>query len=77
MRSLFEICLQKNWAVMAMRMLTLSKVVDKQIWEYEHPFKQCEGLKFEVIQKLEQRGLTVDKLRDLDSKEIGTIAKLN
>ena len=71
MRALFEIALQKNWAVMARRLLVLTKVVDKRIWEWEHPFRQCEGLKYEILNKLEGKKLTVDRLREYESIEIG------
>ena len=56
---------------MTKRMLTLSKVVDKRIWQWEHPFKQLEGLSYEILMKLEKRNLTIDKMRDMDAKEIG------
>ena len=56
---------------MAKRMLILSKVVDKQIWEWEHPFRQCEGLKFEILNKLESKKLTIDRLREYEAGEIG------
>ncbi|XP_065652394.1 activating signal cointegrator 1 complex subunit 3 isoform X2 [Hydra vulgaris] len=72
-RALFEISLQNNWAIMAKRLLTLSKVVEKQLWEWEHPFKQLEGIKFELLVKLEQKKLTVDMMREMDAKEIGLI----
>ena len=56
---------------MTYKLLKLSKVVDKQIWDFEHPLRQCEGMTFEVLQKLEAKKLTMDRLRDMDSKEIG------
>ena len=70
-RALFEISLQNNWAVMAKRLLTLSKVVEKQLWEWEHPLKQLEGVKYEVLVKLENKKLTVDMMREMNAKEIG------
>ena len=56
---------------MTYKMLKLSKVVQKQIWDFEHPLRQCEGLSYEVLQKLEAKKLTIDRLRDMDAKEIG------
>ncbi len=58
---------------MTYKMLKLSKVVDKQIWDFEHPLRQCEGLTFEVLQKLEAKRLNVDRLRDMGAKEIGEV----
>ena len=58
---------------MTKRMLTISKVVDKRMWHWEHPFKQCDGLSYEILTKLEKRKLTIDKMRDMDAKEIGIV----
>ena len=40
MRALFEVALRNGWPVMASRLLTLCKVVDKRLWGYENPLKQ-------------------------------------
>jgi len=72
-RALFEIALQRNWPLMAKRMLTMAKMVDLKLWDWEHPLRQCEGLSHEILRKLEARQLTIDKMRDMDAKEIGLI----
>lgn len=56
---------------MAGRLLKLSKVVDKRLWDWEHPLRQFAYLPSEVLTKIEERGLSVERLRDMDSKEIG------
>ena len=56
---------------MAGRLLKLSKVVDKRLWDWEHPLRQFAFLPAEVLNKIEERGLSVDRLRDMDSKDIG------
>jgi activating signal cointegrator complex subunit 3 len=70
-RSLFEICLKKGWPIMASRLLNLSKTIDKKIWGFETPLRQFSILPQEIISKLEARNLKVDKLREMDAKEIG------
>ncbi|WAR07337.1 ASCC3-like protein [Mya arenaria] len=70
-RSLFEICLKKGWPIMASRLLNLSKTIDKRIWGFETPLRQFSILTQEVITKIEGRKLKIDKLRDMDAKEIG------
>jgi len=70
-RALFEMALRRNWPLMAGRLLKLSKVVEKRLWDWEHPLRQFAYLPAEVLTKIEERGLSVDRLRDMDSKDIG------
>ena len=56
---------------MAGRLLELSKVIEKRLWAFENPLRQFPILGVEVLDKLEARRLTVDKLREMDPKEIG------
>ncbi|XP_074644659.1 activating signal cointegrator 1 complex subunit 3-like [Tubulanus polymorphus] len=70
-RALFEIALRKGWPIMAGRLLMLSKVIDKRLWEFEHPLRQFTVLSPEILHKIEVKKLTIDKLREMDSKEIG------
>lgn len=70
-RALFEMALRRNWPLMAGRLLKLSKVVEKRLWDWEHPLRQFAFLPSEMLTKIEERGLSVDRLRDMDSKDIG------
>jgi len=70
-RALFEMALCRNWPLMAGRLLNLSKVVEKRLWAREHPLRQFAFLPGEVLSKIEQRWLSVERLRDMDSKDIG------
>ena len=56
------------------RLLRLSKTIDKRLWYYEHPFRQFDGLSFEILNKLDKARLTVDKMRDMEAKEIGQLS---
>ena len=63
--------IRKGWPIMAGRLLELSKVIEKRLWAFENPLRQFPILGVEVLDKLEARRLTVDKLREMDPKEIG------
>ena len=86
-RAIFEIVLRKNLPLLAGRMLRFSKVIvmitnlfsflfscqviERQMWDFEHPLRQHPWLKPDLVSKLENRNFTLDKLRELDPKEIG------
>jgi activating signal cointegrator complex subunit 3 len=70
-RALFDIVLRKNNPIMAGRFLTFSKSLEQQQWDFETPMRQFRILGPEIIHKIEEKKLTVDKLREMDVKEIG------
>lgn len=70
-RALFEIALRKRWPAMTYRLLNLCKVIDKRLWGWAHPLRQFNTLPPSVLNRLEERKLTVDKLRDMGKDEIG------
>ena len=63
--------LRKGWPVVAGRLLQISKTIEKRLWGYENPLRQFDILSYEILNKIENRGLTVDHLKELDHKEIG------
>jgi activating signal cointegrator complex subunit 3 len=69
--ALFDIVLRKNNPIMAGRFLALSKMFEQQQWDFETPMRQFHILGPEIIQKIEERKLSVEKLREMDVKEIG------
>ena len=71
MRGLFEITLRRGWSTMAARMLTLCKCVDHRQWGFEHPLRQFGRLPLELVEKLEARKATLDRLKDMSAEEIG------
>ncbi|KAI4871234.1 hypothetical protein NFI96_019754 [Prochilodus magdalenae] len=71
MRALFEIALRKRWPAMTYRLLNLCKVIDKRLWGWAHPLRQFTTLPASVLSRLEERKLTVDKLKDMRKDEIG------
>uniref|UniRef100_A0A7N5ZVM2 Activating signal cointegrator 1 complex subunit 3 n=1 Tax=Anabas testudineus TaxID=64144 RepID=A0A7N5ZVM2_ANATE len=70
-RALFEIALRKRWPAMTYRLLTLCKVIDKRLWGFAHPLRQFPNLNHVVLNRLEEKKLTVDKLKEMRKDEIG------
>ncbi|XP_051922360.1 activating signal cointegrator 1 complex subunit 3 [Hippocampus zosterae] len=70
-RALFEIALRKRWPAMTYRLLTLCKVIDKRLWGFAHPLRQFSNLSHIVLNRLEEKKLTVDKLKEMRKDEIG------
>ncbi|XP_058504063.1 activating signal cointegrator 1 complex subunit 3 [Solea solea] len=70
-RALFEIALRKRWPAMTYRLLTLCKVIDKRLWGFAHPLRQFSSLSHIVLNRLEEKKLTVDKLKEMRKDEIG------
>nr|XP_060609072.1 activating signal cointegrator 1 complex subunit 3 [Anolis sagrei ordinatus] len=70
-RALFEVALRKRWPAMTYRLLNLSKVIDKRLWGWVSPLRQFSVLPPHVLVKLEQKNLTLDKLKDMGKDEIG------
>ncbi|XP_013383776.1 activating signal cointegrator 1 complex subunit 3-like [Lingula anatina] len=73
MRALFEVVLRKGWPIMAGRILAMSKTIDKRMWGWENPLRQFSILTPEILHKLEAKKIPIDKLREMDSKEIGIL----
>uniref|UniRef100_G3PM43 Activating signal cointegrator 1 complex subunit 3 n=1 Tax=Gasterosteus aculeatus aculeatus TaxID=481459 RepID=G3PM43_GASAC len=70
-RALFEIALRKRWPAMTYRLLTLCKVIDKRLWGFAHPLRQFSNLSHVILNRLEEKKLTVDKLKEMKKDEIG------
>lgn len=70
-RALFEIALRKRWPAMTYKLLNLSKVIDKRLWSWASPLRQFSVLPPHILTRLEEKNLTVDKLKDMRKDEIG------
>jgi activating signal cointegrator complex subunit 3 len=75
-RALFEMAVRKGWPIMAGRLLQMSKVVEKRQWGFESPLQQFPMLIMEILRKIEDKRLSVDRLRDMDPQEIGLWCKM-
>lgn len=75
-RALLEITVKKGWPLMSGRLLNICKSIEKQLWHFQNPMRQFEQyLTYEIAQKIEERDLSLDKLRDMDSKELGIVLR--
>ncbi|KAH7946806.1 hypothetical protein HPB52_004326 [Rhipicephalus sanguineus] len=63
--------LRAGGAIMAGRMLTLCKVVERQTWNFETPLKQFSELGLSVLRNIEEKNLSLEQIRDLGFKDIG------
>lgn len=70
-RALFTIQLHQNNAILAGRLLMLSKMFERQMWDYQTPLRQFTRIGFDMIEKIENSGVSVMALRDMDAREIG------
>uniref|UniRef100_A0A3Q2PUF9 Activating signal cointegrator 1 complex subunit 3 n=1 Tax=Fundulus heteroclitus TaxID=8078 RepID=A0A3Q2PUF9_FUNHE len=70
-RALFEIALRKRWPAMTYRLLNLCKMIDKRLWGFAHPLRQFPNLSHVILNRLEEKRLTVDKLKEMKKDEIG------
>ena len=57
--------------MMAIRILTLCKAVEHQQWGFEHPLKQFGRLSQDIVDKLDAKKTTLDRLKDMSAEEIG------
>lgn len=74
-RALFTIELHKNNAILAGRLLMMSKMFERQMWDFETPFRQFSGITHDLIEKIESLGMSIMAFRDMDSKEIGDLLR--
>ena len=72
MRGLFDIALRNGWPSLSSKLLTMSKMVERRMWSYEHPLKQFGRLKHDVIEKLQSTKTTVERMKDMSADELGT-----
>lgn len=74
-RGLFQIILRKNNPILAGRLLTMSKMFERQMWDWMTPMRQFVTIPFDVIQKIEDRGLSVNALREMNPREIADMLR--
>ena len=72
-RALFEIVLRKNLPLMSGRVLRVSKMIEQRVWDSQHPLRQFQTLGQDILTKLEDRKLSLERLVEMDSKDIGLI----
>jgi pre-mRNA-splicing helicase BRR2 len=77
MRALFEIALKRNWAALAVKALTICKMVEKRTWGCQSPLRQFPAIPEVIIKKLEKNSdLNWDRYFDLKPADLGEIVKI-
>ncbi|XP_064473851.1 activating signal cointegrator 1 complex subunit 3-like [Ornithodoros turicata] len=71
LRALFDMVLRSGGAIMAGRLLTLCKVVERQMWSFESPLKQFPDIGYSVLRNIEEKNMSLDRIRDMVPKDLG------
>eukprot|EP01104_Vermistella_antarctica_P009338 TRINITY_DN238_c1_g1_i2.p1 TRINITY_DN238_c1_g1~~TRINITY_DN238_c1_g1_i2.p1 ORF type:complete len:2228 (-),score=554.58 TRINITY_DN238_c1_g1_i2:294-5987(-) len=75
-RALFEIVRRRGWPTLTGRLLNLCKIIDLRMWDRYTPLRQFpRGLSPLILSKIEDRGLTLDDLYEMDCGEIGEMIR--
>lgn len=73
MRALFDIVLRRNNPLLAGRFLRVSQMFERQQWYFETPLRQFITIPLDIIDKIEQRDISIEKLKEMDAEEIGEL----
>ncbi|KRZ76461.1 Activating signal cointegrator 1 complex subunit 3 [Trichinella papuae] len=74
LRFIFELALVNDWPNLASSALRLCKSMERQLWWFCHPLWQMKNLlKADVLKKLQEKNLTLDRLLEMDAHSIGTM----
>ena len=74
-RALFEIVLRRGWSAVAIKLLTLAKMIERQSWEAQSPLRQFSHLPLEQVKRVEGKDLTFTQLLDLDAPALGELLR--
>ena len=76
-RSLFEIAIKKNWSVLATKILTICKMVERRIWLSQSPLRQFSSIPEVIIRKLEKNSdIPWERYYDLKPQDLGEMVKI-
>jgi len=75
MRAIFEICLRRGWAALALRALNWCKMIDKRMWGSQTPLRHFKGLAEDILRKVEKKDFAWERYYDLSSAEIGELIR--
>merc|ERR1719238_1405634 len=74
-RAIFEICLKRGWASLALRALQFCKMVDKRMWPSQTPLRHFRGLAEDILKKIEKKDFAWSRYYDLNSAELGELVR--
>jgi len=73
MRAIYEMVLQRQWAQLVDKTLTISKMIDKRMWQSMCPLRQFKKVPEEIIRKIEKKNISWDRFYDLNAHEMGEL----
>ena len=73
MRALSEIALKRGWAQLAVKLLTICKMVERRMWSSQTPLRQFRDIPEDILKRLEKKDFPMERLYDLNSHEIGEL----
>ncbi|XP_017877585.1 activating signal cointegrator 1 complex subunit 3 [Ceratina calcarata] len=76
-RALFQIMLGLNNALMTGRLLEIAKMIELQQWNWNSPLRQFTCLPQEVVDKIDDHDLTIDRLNDMTAKELADVLRVS
>ncbi|KAJ5354886.1 hypothetical protein N7541_005930 [Penicillium brevicompactum] len=73
-RALFMIALNRRWGYQCQVLLSLCKSIEKQIWPFDHPFRQFD-LPQPVLKNLDEKlpSTSIESMREMEPAEIGQL----
>jgi len=66
-RALFEIVLRRGWPRMTETLLAVCVSLERRLWDSAHPLRQFDALPQHLVGRMEERGLTVERLLDMSA----------
>lgn len=71
-RALFEISLHKHWAMSTAVFLRVSKMLERQQWDYQTPLRQFSDIGINTLNRIEDAKpkLTIEEMRELDMESL-------
>uniref|UniRef100_A0A1I7YF66 U5 small nuclear ribonucleoprotein 200 kDa helicase n=1 Tax=Steinernema glaseri TaxID=37863 RepID=A0A1I7YF66_9BILA len=75
-RAIFEIVLWRGWASLALKVLSLSKMVNVRQWQSLNPLHQFDKIPAEVVKSIDKKNLPFERLYDLNETQLGELIRL-
>nr|XP_009857905.1 U5 small nuclear ribonucleoprotein 200 kDa helicase [Ciona intestinalis] len=75
-RALYEIVLYRGWAQLADKCLSLSKMINRRMWQSMTPLRQFKKVPDEVVKKIEKKNFPWERFYDLGHNEIGELIRM-
>ena len=69
-RALFLVGINRRWSTFLRLVLSLSKSIDKKVWEFDHPLAQFD-LPEPILRNIRHKNPLLDSLRDMEPAELG------